>query len=110
MDGTDDLIENEWRLTNGDLMTYIPWPSDGSEPDGGTNQNCLIIVSTDATAVHDYPCSLASGSNVRAVCEFDGTIQKLFQLTTLLIELLDFVFFIFRMYISCCYRSKPTRQ
>jgi len=61
IDGTDVVTEDVWVTEAGDVMTYTGMS--GSEPNGGTAQNCLAVTSNN---IMDFYCNYA----LSAICEF----------------------------------------
>jgi len=60
IDGTDVATEDVWMTETGDVMTYTGMS--GSEPNGGTAQNCLGVRS-------DYLFDTACTNLMSAICE-----------------------------------------
>ena len=77
VDGSDALEEGVWRLSDQHVMPFVAWPQSGGEPDGGTAQNCLVVVSTSPYEVHDYACTrMQHNQHVYAVCEHEGKVAR----------------------------------
>ncbi|KAK4320963.1 hypothetical protein Pmani_008217 [Petrolisthes manimaculis] len=52
----DEAEEGVWRNTDtGEILTYFEWAS--TQPDGGTDQNCIILRLTETKGFSDTPCS-----------------------------------------------------
>lgn len=62
--GAKEDTDNEvWVWDHsGDELVFTNWDTAGSQPNGGTAENCALI---DAGLWHDYPCN----SKVNIICE-----------------------------------------
>jgi len=60
IDRSDAAAEGEWKTEAGGVMTYTGMVN--PEPNGGTNQNCLVIT---VSRIGDYYCT----SILSAICE-----------------------------------------
>jgi len=60
IDGTDAAAEGEWKTDAGNVMTYTGM--DNPEPNGGTNENCLVV---SVSRIGDHRCT----NIMSAICE-----------------------------------------
>ena len=50
---TDGVAENVWITVLGTVPAYLPWA--GSQPNGGTNDNCALMATN--SLLYDWPCN-----------------------------------------------------